>query len=193
MYGPWFWPPAAATKYGPIANPYYDPTCDLNDPATWTYQTDPFCEPQQIPGTPNISAGMEQFNDTPVVNGIAYPEVTLDPKTYRFRVLNAANDRFFNFQWYVADPSTGTDSEVALDPLLLAQAQTDPVVFPTPVHNPTTDGPDSIQIGTEGGFLRRRSSSTASRRPPGSPTRHGSTSATWTCTPCCWRPPRGPT
>ena len=63
---------------------------------------------------------MEQFNDTPIVNGIAYPEVTLQPKTYRFRVLNAANDRFFNFQWYVADPTTGTDSEVALDPLLLA-------------------------------------------------------------------------
>ena len=79
---------------------------------------------------------MEQFNDTPIVNGIAYPTVTLQPKTYRFRVLNAANDRFFNFQWYVADPSDrAPDSEVALDPLLLAQAQTDPVVFPTPVHN----------------------------------------------------------
>ena len=153
MYGPWFWPPAAATTYGPIANPYYDPACDLNDPDTWTYQTDPFCEPQQIPGTPNISAGMEQFNDTPIVNGIAYPEVTLQPKTYRFRVLNAANDRFFNFQWYVADPTTGTDSEVALDPLLLEQAQTDPVVFPTPVHNASTNGPDWVQIGTEGGFL----------------------------------------
>ena len=135
MYGPWFWPPAAATTYGPIDNPYYDPTCDLNNPATWTYDTDPFCEPAKIPGTPNLSAGMEQFNDTPVVNGIAYPEVTLQPKSYRFRVLNAANDRFFNFQWYVADPTTGTDSEVALDPLLLQQAQTDPVVFPTPVHN----------------------------------------------------------
>ena len=68
-------------------------------------------------------------------------------------MLNAANDRFFNFQWYVADPTTGTDSEVALDPLLLAQAQTDPVVFPTPVHNASTNGPDWIQIGTEGGFL----------------------------------------
>jgi FtsP/CotA-like multicopper oxidase with cupredoxin domain len=153
MYGPWFWPPAAATQYGPIDNPYYTAACDLNDPATWTYQTDPFCEPAKIPGTPNISAGMEQFNDTPVVNGIAYPEVTLQPQSYRFRMLNAANDRFFNFQWYVADPSTGTDSEVALDPLLLAQAQTDPVVFPTPVHNATTAGPDWIQIGTEGGFL----------------------------------------
>jgi FtsP/CotA-like multicopper oxidase with cupredoxin domain len=153
MYGPWFWPPAAATTYGPIPNPYYDPTCNVDDPATWTYQTDPFCEPNEIPGTPNISAGMEQFNDTAVVNGVAYPEVTLQPKTYRFRMLNAANDRFFNFQWYVADPSTGTDSEVALDPQLLAAAQTDPVVFPTPVHNASTNGPDWIHIGSEGGFL----------------------------------------
>ena len=153
MYGPWFWPPASDTIYGPIDNPYYDPNCKLGDSATWQYDTDPFCEPQKIPGTPNISNGMEQFNDTPTVNGVAYPEITLQPKSYRFRFLNAANDRFFNFQWYVADPSTGTDSEVALDPLLLAQAQTDPVVFPTPVHNAATDGPDWIVIGSEGGFL----------------------------------------
>ncbi len=153
MYGPWFWPPASDTIYGPIDNPYYDPNCTLSDPTTWQYDSEPFCEPQKIPGTPNISNGMEQFNDTPTVNGVAYPEVTLQPKSYRFRFLNAANDRFFNFQWYVADPSTGTDSEVALDPLLLAQAQTDPVVFPTPVHNASTDGPDWIVIGSEGGFL----------------------------------------
>ena len=116
MYGPWFWPPAAQTKFGPIPNPYYnmDPAtgfttplaqpCNLDDPDTWQYDTDPFCEPEQIPGTPNISTGMEQFNDTPLVNGVAYPTITLEPKTYRFRVLNAANDRFFNFQWYVGDP-----------------------------------------------------------------------------------------
>ena len=155
MYGPWFWPPAADTKYGPIPNPYFDPTCDLDDPSTWQYQTDPFCEPQEIPGTPNISVGMEQFNDTPIVNGVAYPTVTLDPKTYRMRVLNAANDRFFNFQWYVADPTQGDGTtEVALDPAELAAAQTDPVVFPTPVdaHN-NAAGPDWIQIASEGGFL----------------------------------------
>ena len=153
MYGPWFWPPANA-KYPPIDNPYYNPNCKLDDPATWTYQTDPFCEPAKIPGTPNISAGMEQFNDTPIVNGVAYPEVTLQPRTYRFRMLNAANDRFFNFQWYVADPTTGTNSEVALDPQLLAAAQTDPVVFPTPVGaNNNAAGPDWIHIASEGGFL----------------------------------------
>ncbi len=154
MYGPWFWPPAAATKYGPIDNPYYDPNCNLDDPATWQYQTDPFCEPRQIPGTPNISVGMEQFNDTPIVNGVAYPKVTLEPKTYRLRILNAANDRFFNFQWYVADPTQGNGlTEVALKAAELEAAQTDPNVFPTPDTTISLPGPDWIQIGTEGGFL----------------------------------------
>lgn len=155
MYGPWFWPPAGDAKYGPISNPYYDPKCKLDDPSTWQYQTDPFCEPEQIPGTPNISMGMEQFNDTPIVNGVAYPKVTLQPKTYRMRLLNAADDRFFNFQWYTADPKQGDGTtEVALKPSELAAAQTDPNVSPTPVDaNNDAAGPDWIQIANEGGFL----------------------------------------
>jgi FtsP/CotA-like multicopper oxidase with cupredoxin domain len=153
MYGAWFWPPASNLTYGPIDNPYYDPNCNLDIPSTWQYQVAPFCEPLQIPGTPNVSVGMEQFNDTPVVNGVAYPTVTLEPKAYRLRVLNAANDRFFNFQWYVADPTTGTDSEVALKAAELAAAQDDPVVFPTPDTSISLPGPDWIQIGTEGGWL----------------------------------------
>ena len=67
MYGPWFWPPATP-PHGPIDNPYYDkdpdtnftttwPACNLDDPTTWQYDTDPFCEPPQIPGTPKLSAG----------------------------------------------------------------------------------------------------------------------------------------
>jgi FtsP/CotA-like multicopper oxidase with cupredoxin domain len=170
MYGPWFWPPATP-PHGPIPNPYYnkDPKgpdgqrgtaddwtsdlatpCNLDDPATWQYDTDPFCEPPLIPGTPNISVGMEQFNDTPIVNGTAYPTTTVDPKAYRFRILNAANDRFWNLQWYVAD-STGT--EVALKAAEVAAAQTDPNIFPTPDTNLSPAGPSWIQIGTEGGFL----------------------------------------
>ncbi len=177
MFGPWFWPPATP-QFPPIANPYYnmDPNaippfsvalatpCNIDDPDTWQYQTDPFCEPPLIPGTPNIAAGMEQFNDTPVVNGTLYPTTTLQPKAYRFRVLNAANDRFWNLQWYVADPSTASTqknalgqliggTEVALNPQELAAAHLDPVAFPTPVQSAATAGPDWIQIGNEGGFL----------------------------------------
>src|SRR5450830_271626 len=145
MYGPWFWPPAKDAKYPPIANPYYDATCDPN--------VQPFCEPALIPSTPNVSVGMEAFNDTPIVNGTAYPTTTVDPKAYRYRILNAANDRFWNLQWYVADPTTGTLSEVALKPAEVAAAQTDPNVFPTPDTTKSPAGPNFVQIGTEGGFL----------------------------------------
>ncbi len=138
-YGPWFWPPTTNIDNGPIDNPYYDINC--NPDVTW-------CEPPLMPGTPFVSMGMESFHDTPLVNGTAYPTVTLDPKSYRFRVLNAANDRFFNLSLYVADAS-GT--EVSLNPLEVAAALADPTVHPTPVVG--TEGPDWIQIGTEGGFL----------------------------------------
>jgi FtsP/CotA-like multicopper oxidase with cupredoxin domain len=163
MYSPWFWPPQDA-KYPPIPNPYYDANCNLDDPATWQYQEEPFCEPPLIPGTPLISAGMEQFNDTPIVNGTAYPTVTLEPKAYRLRILNAANDRFWNLQWYVGDASTASSglnaqgqpvgaTEVALNAAEVAAAQLDPVVFPTPDLTLSPAGPDWIVFGSESGFL----------------------------------------
>jgi FtsP/CotA-like multicopper oxidase with cupredoxin domain len=158
-YGPWFWPPTSSIEHGPVDNPYYDPDCDPD--AEW-------CEPPLMPGTPYNSMGMEAFLDTPVVNGKAYPTVTLEPKPHRLRILNAANDRFFNLSLYQAvdangdacdasntDPaveSTGvTCTEVALNPDEVAAALEDTTIFPTPVVG--TEGPDWIQIGTEGGFL----------------------------------------
>ena len=56
-------------------------------------------------------------------------------------------------QWYVADPTTGTLSEVALKSDEVAAAQNDPNVFPTPDTTKSPAGPSWIQIGTEGGFL----------------------------------------
>ena len=50
------------------------------------------------------SAVPEAFMDTPLVNGTAYPYVNMDPTTYRFRILNACNDRYLNLQFYVAEP-----------------------------------------------------------------------------------------
>ena len=141
-YGPWFWPPTTGIDHGPVANPYFDPACDPD--VTW-------CEPPMMPGTPYNSMGMESFDDTPVVNGTAYPTMTVDPKSYRMRLLNAANDRFFNFSLYEAD-STGT--EVALNADEVAAALEDPAgVFPTPDTSVSPKGPSWIQIGSEGGFL----------------------------------------
>ncbi len=143
FYGPWFWPPAKDAKYPPMANPYYDPTCDPN--------VADFCEPALVPSTPNNSVGMEAFHDTPLVNGTAYPTTTMDPKTYRFRILNGSDDRFWNLSWYVADPATGT--EVALKASEVQAALTDTSISPTPDTTMSPKGPDWIQIGNEGGFL----------------------------------------
>jgi len=148
-YGPWFWPPTKNITHGPVPNPYYDP-----DNAPW--------EPPEIPGTPHPSMAMEAFMDTPVVNGMAYPYLEVDPKAYRFRILNVCNDRFMNLQLYSADSSTTasdgrTDTEVKMVPA--SECTTNlPKGWPTDgrdggVPDPTTAGPDWIQIGTEGGFL----------------------------------------
>jgi len=87
-YGPWFWPPVSPT-HGTVPNPYYNPIT-----APW--------EPTVIPGTPNPSLVPEAFVDTPLVNGNAYPFLQVGEKAYRFRILNAANDRTLNLQLYYA-------------------------------------------------------------------------------------------
>ncbi len=158
-YGPWFWPPTSNVEHGPMTNEYYDPTCDPE--TTW-------CEPELMPGVPYNSMGMESFMDTPVVNGAAYPTTTLEPKAYRFRVLNAANDRFMNLSLYQAVDANGTlcdatntnpaaestgvaCTEVKLNPSEVSAALEDPAIHPTPVVG--TEGPSWIVMGTEGGFL----------------------------------------
>ena len=104
-------------------------TRDLDVPA------DPFCEPALIPGTPNISVGMEQFNDTPIVNGTAYPTTTVDPKTYRLPHPERG-------QRPVLEPASGTSPTPTTghrgraEAAEVAAAQTDPNVFPTPDTTP---------------------------------------------------------
>lgn len=84
-YGPWFWPvfPAPLTL--------------------------PSGEYRDASGTSQVSTTPEAFMDTPLVNGTAYPTMTVEPKAYRFRVLNAMNDRMINLGLYVADPTVTTD------------------------------------------------------------------------------------
>ncbi len=146
-YSAWFFPPFM--PYHPLpANPYYDP---INAPL----------EPAVIPSTPNPSVVAEGFMDTPVINGTAYPYVVVQPKSYRLRILNAANDRFFNLQMYIADPAVTTfdgrtNTEVKMVPAVPTAAY--PPTWPTDgrdggVPDPATQGPSWIQIGHEGGFL----------------------------------------
>ncbi|RFT14712.1 MAG: Multicopper oxidase [Candidatus Saccharicenans subterraneus] len=147
-YGPWFWPPTTNIAHGPVPNPYYDP---INAP--W--------EPRMNPGVPHPSMAMEAFMDTPVVNGMAYPYLEVEPRAYRFRILNAADDRFLNLQLYVADPAVTTadgrtGTEVKMVPAVFTPGF--PPGWPKDgrdggVPDPATAGPPFIQIGTEGGFL----------------------------------------
>uniref|UniRef100_A0A7C4RRE9 Fibronectin type-III domain-containing protein n=1 Tax=Desulfatirhabdium butyrativorans TaxID=340467 RepID=A0A7C4RRE9_9BACT len=151
-YAPYFWPPVTDLLYPPVANPYYDP---VNAP--W--------EPPEMPATPDPSMPGEAFMDTPLVNGSPYPYVEVDPKTYRFRILNGANDRFFNLQLYLAvdaagnpctDPVTQKCTEVKMVPAVSTPGF--PKDWPTDgreggIPDPAMRGPDWIQIGNEGGFL----------------------------------------
>jgi FtsP/CotA-like multicopper oxidase with cupredoxin domain len=177
-YGPWFWPPFTTLTFGPVTNPYFDPTC-VSGGAT-------YCEGPEIPGTPDSRNSLsnvdgpsgvpEAFMDTPVVNGKAYPTLTVPAGKVRFRILNAANDRFFNLSLWVADPSTVyppgytglVKTEVKMVPF---DSTTNAAIggfpawwydasVPNPfdgrtggVPDPATRGPAWIQIGTEGGFL----------------------------------------
>ena len=89
-YAPWFYPPyAGLLDHDQIPNPYFNSTT-----APW--------EPPSIPAAPNPSLVPEAFMDTPIVNGKAYPTLTVDAAKYRFRILAAANDRMFNLSLFVA-------------------------------------------------------------------------------------------
>ena len=170
-YGPWFNPPVpecidglpvGCIEVGPVPNEYYGT-------ALW--------EPPMRPGVPNPSLPGESFLDTQLVNGTAYPYLEVEPKAYRFRVLNASNDRFVNLQLYVAADKTkpttaGTDyattparlcdgvsgaavadcTEVKMVPVSVAPVN-QYADTPSGIPDPATKGPDWILIGTEGGFM----------------------------------------
>ncbi len=85
---------------------------------------------------PDPSIVPEFFGDTMLANGKVYPEVSVEPRRYRLRVLNACQARFLNLQLYVDDGSTDS---ITLNPATLVPAN--------------TKGPDFLVLGTEGGFL----------------------------------------
>lgn len=142
-WGPWFWPVFPSL--------YALPSGDYGDVTT----------------TP------EAFMDTPVINGTAYPYLAVEPKAYRFRILNVTNDRFLNLGLYQADTSTAAcaqdqrcNTEVNMVPFdstyaggfpatggLLGSGWGQPDSRPGGVPNPALAGPNILQIGTEGGFL----------------------------------------
>jgi len=83
--------------------------------------------PAGAPGQPSVIP--EFFGDTMLVNGTVAPYLELEPRQYRFRLLNACQARFLNPRLVYADASNPSEP------------------------NPNAVGPAFIQIGTEGGFL----------------------------------------
>jgi FtsP/CotA-like multicopper oxidase with cupredoxin domain len=180
FYGPWFNPPTptcvnggpvGCIEVGPVPNPYHQADCDLVPPGLGC--TAPW-EPPLNPGVPNPSIPGESFLDTQMVNGTAYPFLKVEPKAYRFRILNASNDRALNLQLYVAADKTGPTTagsdyvatparlcngsvavanctEVKMVPVGVAPAN-QYADTPSGIPDPATAGPSWIQIGTEGGF-----------------------------------------
>lgn len=153
-YGPWFWPPFTGITHGAVVNPYYDATC--------VSSVSNYCEGQYIPGVPNgntytsttlpvtfdptlLTLGQptgtpESFNDTPLVNGTAYPVLKVDPKQYRLRILSVGNDRMLNLSLVVAakndtpntalqtavptaNPTVMCDGSTTVDPSLCTEAR----------------------------------------------------------------------
>jgi FtsP/CotA-like multicopper oxidase with cupredoxin domain len=160
-YSPWFFPPFVPIPGGgtfgtPEANPLW------GQPG----------EPALIPGMPSPSITPEAFNDTPLVNGTAYPYLKVGRKAYRFRILNACNDRTLNLQLYYAKSNTPAAVDGSGKPTLQTASgevsmtvaaphpgdPTWPARWPTDgrdggVPDPSVVGPSMIQIGSEGGFL----------------------------------------
>ena len=137
-YGPWFWPPAPVVAEPATAAQYkYMPGMSDGNVHPENYNT------SHVP---------EAFQDTMMVNGTAYPYLTVAPMPYRFRVLNACNDRFLNLQLYKSYQKT----EVKMVKAIYNKKY--PATWPVDdrvggVPDPKTAGPPIIQIGSEGGFL----------------------------------------
>jgi spore coat protein A len=95
-----------------------------------------------------VSIVPEFFGDTMLANGTVYPEVTIEARRYRFRILNACNARFLNLQMYVDDGSlNGITLNNAGAP---ANAPARNAAALNPAGKPTAN---FLVLGSEGGFL----------------------------------------
>ncbi len=163
-YGMWFWPPMTLGAPGTGALVHGSVPCGT---AAIPAQTCPGFPTTLLPATNSMGNGStasltpEAFMDTPIVNGTAYPTVTVPAGAVRFRILNAANDRSFNLSLFKADSAVTTpDGRTNTEVKMVTAAPTPgwPIWWPTDgrdggVPDPATAGPSWIQIGNEAGFI----------------------------------------
>jgi len=103
------------------------------DPDRWSVDPGNLSGPSNLPD-PNKSVIPEFFGDTMLVNGAAFPYVEVEPRQYRFRMLNACNARFLRTRLVYAQ-SNSLSSTGSAEP------------------NANKLGPAFVQIQTEGGYL----------------------------------------
>ncbi|MBI5652253.1 MAG: multicopper oxidase domain-containing protein [Chloroflexi bacterium] len=75
----------------------------------------------------------EFFGDTPVVNAVAYPFLAVEPRRYRFRIVNGSQARFYNLWlddgknpipfWLIGMEQSLTPAPVPLTKLLIAPGE----------------------------------------------------------------------
>ena len=186
-YASWFWPPFNGTPgQFTVRGDISCPTAAIPNQVCPGFPTVFSPAPvKEIDGSVHLGQGStvsltpEGFMDTPLINGVAYPVLNVDPKPYRFRILSVANERTFNLSWFLAcdaantqytptigavcpaaDPGTASYvtplSEVGMVPA--ATTAGFPPQWPSDgraggVPDPAAMGPDWIQIGSEGGIL----------------------------------------
>jgi spore coat protein A len=114
------------------------PTCALNNKGRFDYGPCDGVPPAVLPRKPfytlpDPSVVPEFFGDTAIVNGAPYPVLNVTDKTFRFRILNGSQARFWHLNLYAEDPAN-------LGEIKISKGK------PVP-------GPAMYQVGTEGGFL----------------------------------------
>lgn len=60
-----------------------------------------YCNPEESPGEPQPSVQPEFFGDFILVNGKAWPYLSVEPRNYRLRILNGCDSRFLNLRFKV--------------------------------------------------------------------------------------------
>jgi FtsP/CotA-like multicopper oxidase with cupredoxin domain len=146
QYGDFWFPHVYEKNQDPNQPDGFNPTGRW-DYGPWVWPPSPAANPV----LPALSTVPEAFMDTMTVNGAAYPHMTVDRKAYRFRILNACNDRTVNLQLYYADTNGNFDASGNYTEVKM--------IVPAPdgrdggVPDQTKVGPKMFQIGTEAGLL----------------------------------------
>ena len=87
-------------------DPSWPSTCPQSVGSLWyphIYERARWARAAATNALPTQSCIAEMFGDTILVNGTAFPTLAVEPRRYRFRVLNAQNARFANLQLYYSN------------------------------------------------------------------------------------------